>query len=167
MTEIKRLSACHQEAYIALTKEVLGTLPNPDWFMGLSEELLNTMFSPESTLTVYGFFVDGELAGTSLYDTCYEEIEEVAQASGADMSQNGAEVGVSLVLPKYRGQNIMHKLNIALVEDAKRNGFSYLVATAHPDNLPSNASLKKLGMEYKKTIIRQGHYERNVYFMEL
>ena len=167
MTEIKKLSACHQEDYIALTNEVLGALPNPDWFMGLSDKLLKTMFSHESTFVVHGCFVDGVLAGVSLYDTCYEELEEVAKASGADLTKKGAELGISMVLPKYRGQNIMYKLNFSLMEAAKENGFHYLVATAHPENAPSNASLRKLGMEYKKTIIRQGHYERNVYYLAL
>ncbi|MBQ7036178.1 MAG: GNAT family N-acetyltransferase [Clostridia bacterium] len=167
MTEIQRLDASHHTAYLALTQEVLGCLPNPDWFMPLSDELLKTMFLPESTFVVHGCFVDGELAGVSLYDTCYEEIEEVAKAAGAPLTKKGAELGISMVLPKFRGQNMMYKLNSSLVEAAKEKGFDYLLATAHPDNLPSNASIRKLGMEYKKTIIRQGHYERNVYFMAL
>ncbi len=167
MTEIKRLEEIHLSEYKALTKKVLSLIPDPDWFMGLPEELLNTMFSTESTFTVYGCFVDGVLAGASLYDTCREEIEEVAIAAGADLSKKGAELGVSMVLPEYRGQNIMCKLNLALVEAAREKGMAYLLATAHPENAPSNASLQKIGMEYKKTIIRQGHYERNVYFMAL
>ena len=61
----------------------------------------------------------------------------------------------------------MHKVNSKLIEIAKKKGFEYLVATAHPDNVASNKSLAKLGMECKAQIIRAGKYLRNVYMIKL
>ena len=149
MTEIKRLEEIHLSEYKALTKKVLALIPNPDWFMGLSEELLNTMFSAESTLVAYGYFVDGVLAGTSLYDTCKEEFEEIAIASGADLTKKGAEIGVSMVLPRYRGQNIMHKLNVALIEAAKAAGFEYNITDSKGVSNQTAFFLVLAHLEYK------------------
>ena len=61
----------------------------------------------------------------------------------------------------------MREINSVIMSEAKNQGFVYLVATAHPDNIASNTSLSKLGLSYKKTVVRTGGYLRNVYGKEL
>jgi RimJ/RimL family protein N-acetyltransferase len=46
-------------------------------------------------------------------------------------------------------------------------GLAYLVASAHPDNVASNRSLKKLGMEHKQTLVRGEKFLRNAYCLLL
>ena len=166
MKEIKRLTKAHHEDFKRINAETRKTLTNPSWFMPFSEEVLETLLDENSTLVVYGCFIDGTLAGVSLFDMNYDEFAQLAETLGIT-DKKGAELGGSMVLPAFRGQHIMYDVNVALMQTAKEMGINYFVATAHPDNIASNSSLKKLGMEYKTTITRTGGYIRNVYLLEL
>ena len=166
MKEIKRLDKTHHEAFKHINIETRKTLVNPSWFMPFSEENVEKLFEEGSTLVVYGCFIDGELAGISLFDFNEEEFAEMSKLLGVD-DKKGAELGGSMVLPAFRGQHIMYDINQALIKEAKEMEIDYFVATAHPDNIASNSSLKKLGMEYKTTITRVNGYLRNVYLLKL
>ena len=166
MREIKKLDKRHHEAFKTINIETRKTLVDPSWFMPFSEENIENLFNEGSTLIVYGCFIDGTLAGVSLFDFNEEEFAELSKLLGIE-NKKGAELGGSMVLPAYRGQHIMYDVNEALIKVAKEMGIEYLVATAHPDNIASNSSLKKLGMEYKTTITRASGYLRNVYLLEL
>ena len=167
MKEIRRLDRSEKEEYKRLKATVLGTLTDKSWLIPFTEEVEATMFDVDSTLLVYGCFVDGVLAAVSTLDTDKAEFFEVAEAAGMPMEKKGGELGGSMVLPEYRGQNLMWEINSVLFAAARDMGFAYLVATAYPDNIASNTSLLKLGLDYKKTIIRTGSYTRNVYGKEL
>ena len=167
MIEIKRLTIEYHEEFRLLNRKVREALNDTSWFMPLSEKNIDNMFDPSSTLVVYGAIVDGTLAAVSLFDTCKEEYQPLAEAVNVPCCQKGAELGASMVLPQYRGQNLMLAINTQLISAAKEMGIEYFVATAHPDNLASNSSLKKLGMSYITTITRHGGYIRNVYYMDI
>lgn len=167
MKEIRRLGKEQHEEYKSLNRTVLDALADADWFIPFPEEIVEGIFAPDSTLIVYGCFVDGVLAAVSMLDMDTGEFAEVAEAAGMPAGKTGAELGGCMVLPAYRGRNLMLDVNRALLKDAKEMGLSYLVATAHPDNIASNSSLKKTGMEHKGVIKRRGHYLRNVYVLEL
>ena len=166
MKEIKRLDKSHHEAFKRINIETRKTLVNPSWFMPFSEENVEKLFDERSTLVVYGCFIDGELAGVSLFDFNQAEFAELAEKLGV-ATKKGAELGGSMVYPAFRGQNVMYDINQALIKKAKEMNIEYFVATAHPDNIASNSSLKKLGMEYQTTITRGNGYLRNVYLLNL
>ena len=166
MEEIKRLDQTNQQDFINFNNIIRSNLTNQAWFMPFSEENAKNTFSPQSTLVVYGIFVDGVLAAISLFDTCKEEYFELAKACNVPDDKKGAELGGSMVLPQYRGRNLMLKVNQKLVEVAKEMGFDYFVATVHPDNKASHHSVTKLGMKQITTITRTGGYLRNVYLLE-
>lgn len=166
MKEIKRLTKAHHEDFKRINAETRKTLANPSWFMPFSEEVLETLLNENSPLVVYGCFIDGTLAGVSLFDTTYEEFSQLAEILVVT-DKKVAELGGSMVLPEFRGQHIMYDVNVALMQAAREMGIEYFVATAHPDNIASNSSLKKLGMELKTTITRAGGYLRNVYLLKL
>lgn len=166
MKEIKRLTKAHHQDFKRINAETRKTLANPSWFMPFSEEVLETLLNENSPLVVYGCFIDGTLAGVSLFDTTYEEFSQLAEILGVT-DKKVAELGGSMVLPEFRGQHVMYDVNVALMQAAREMGIEYFVATAHPDNIASNSSLKKLGMELKTTITRAGGYLRNVYLLEL
>ncbi len=167
MKEIKRLDKSNQQDFINFNKIIRENLTNKEWFIPFSEENLKNTFSEDSSLVVYGAFIDGVLACISLYDTNFDEFSELTKASNISFSLKGAELGGSMVLPDYRGQNLMYDVNLKLIEVAKENGIEYLVATVHPDNIASNRSVLKLGMQKTATIVRTGGYLRNVYLLEL
>ena len=166
MKEVKRLGKEHQQDFINFNRIIRQNLANPKWFMPFSEENMTHTFDEGNTLVVYGVFVDGVLAAISLFDTNFEEFKELSLAVGIDLNKKGAELGGSMVLPQYRGQNLMLDINNKLVEVAKEMGIDYFVATVHPDNVASNRSVQKMGMQLKNTITRTGGYERNVYLLE-
>jgi RimJ/RimL family protein N-acetyltransferase len=167
MFTVKKLTKQNIQGVKHLTRVITKNLTNPDMFMPFEEHVIDNMFGENSTLFAYGAFCDNTLVAMSLYDTNNAEFEELVNALGLDKSCKIAELGVCMTLPEYRGNNLMHVINTELVNVAKQNGFDYLVATAHPQNTPSNTSLKKLGMQCGATIIRAGHYERNVYYIKL
>ena len=63
--------------------------------------------------------------------------------------------------------NFMLRINEKLLDRAKDLGIEYLVATAHPENVASNKSLGKLGMECKGQFMRYGKYLRNYLVMKI
>lgn len=78
-----------------------------------------------------------------------------------------AELGGNLILPEARGQGIMFEMIKKQLGDAKRLGFDYIISMAHPDNVASLKSLKKLGLEYVKTDkVANGHL-RDIYWLKL
>ena len=109
---------------------------------------------------------DGEklvaISGLILTETFYGEIRDVLGLQGKKI----AEVGGSMVLHEYRGQNLMLKINKMLVELAREQGYEHLVATVHPDNVASRTSAETLGFVKKDCIMRKGRFLRNVYQMD-
>ena len=166
MKEIKKLNKTNQNDFINFNRIIRNNLQTPAWFMPFSEENMQHTFDEGNTLVVYGAFVDGNLGAISLFDTNFEEFKELSIIAGVSPNKKGAELGGSMVLPDYRGQNLMLDVNLKLIEVAKQMGIEYFVATAHPDNVASNRSLQKLGMQLKTTVTRSGGYLRNVYILE-
>jgi RimJ/RimL family protein N-acetyltransferase len=164
--EVKRLDKSNQQDFINFNRIIRQNLANPKWFMPFSEENMTHTFDEGNTLVVYGVFVDGVLAAISLFDHNYYEFKELSIAVGVSPDKKGAELGGSMVLPEFRGQNLMLDINTKLISVAKEMGIDYFVATVHPDNIASNRSVQKMGMQLKTTITRTGGYERNVYVLE-
>ena len=166
MKEVRRLDKSNQQDFIEFNRIIRANLSNPEWFMPFSEENMRHTFDKDSTLVVYGAFVDGVLAAISLFDTNEEEFKELSVVANVGLDKKGAELGGSMVLPQYRGQNLMLDINNELVSVAKEMGLNYFVATVHPDNVASNRSVQKMGMEKKAVVTRTGGYLRNVYLLE-
>ncbi len=167
MKELRRLTHDDMEEFLAICREIEEVIANPDWFHAFSRETAEFFFGPDNTHVIYGCFVDGILAGVSLYD--YDQVQHawISDPCGVAPEALGAEIGGSMVRPAFRGQNIMYEINARLIEEAKKQGLSYFVATAHPDNVASNFSLKKLGLRFVTTGINPNGIIRNLYFMAL
>lgn len=167
MTEVKMLDSSNHVSIRALAKKVESKLIDESWFIPMPEEALENMFASDSTLTVCGAFVDGVLAAIALIDTDPAEMADLSEAMSLPTDAAAAELGACMVLPEYRGNNLMHLVCQRLVAEAKEMGLAFLVASAHPDNAASNKSLKKLGMEHRTTLIRGNSYLRNAYCLLL
>lgn len=166
MIQIRELNSADLPAVRYVTDTVRSALVNETWFIPMSEEIMDAMFSEVSTLTVYGAFNGDTLAAVALIDTDPDEMADLTTAMKLP-GDTGGELGACVVLPEYRGKNLMYLVCEKLVAAAKDMGLSYLVASAHPDNIASNHSLKKLGMEHRTTLTRSGIYLRNAYCLVL
>ncbi len=166
MFEIKVLDKSFSEQFTALSNTVYDNLQNREWYIPMSQENMQNALENDM-FTVVGALKDGVLAGVSLIDRTPEEFCDLVDVAGADKNKKGAELGACMVLPDFRGNNLMYLMNTELVKLAKQSGIEYLVASAHPDNIASNSSLKKLGFELQAVITRAGHYIRNAYYMNI
>lgn len=149
----------------AMSEVIYEALPSKELLIPMTEEEYDDTYTDENEDVVYGIFEDDRLIATSslLHDVrayaINPELEEV-------LKHPCIEIGESMVLPAYRGNGLMLRLNTLIKEEAKRQGVHYLLATAHPDNIASNTSLKHLGYEVIKEFTRAGK-RRNLLVLDL
>ena len=90
------------------------------------------------------------LSASALFFNEHEFAEE-AEKLGLDIhSTNVAEVGRCMVHPDFRGHNLMCELNKRLCSIARNRGIDTILAVAHPDNVASNSSFRRLGAELRQ-----------------
>ncbi len=160
---IRQLTLQDKAEFLALKKTVLDGLQHKDWFVDVPDN--DVWITPQHDI-LYGKFDGQKLVGVSgmlLDESFYFELRKALNLP----TEKIAEMGVSLVLPDYRGQNIMYQINSVVEDKAREMGFEYIEATAHPDNVASCTSIEKLGFEKKNCIMRKGRYLRNVYLLKL
>lgn len=160
----RQLTIKDKQLFNEFNKKILDVITNSEWFIPFSPDDEQVLM-PDHDLFL-GIF-DGEklvaISGLILTETFYGEIRDVLGLQGKKI----AEVGGSMVLPEYRGQDLMLKINKMLVELAREQGYEHLVATVHPDNVASRTSAETLGFVKKDCIMRKGRFLRNVYQMDL
>ncbi len=158
--ELKKLERKDERQFRELNETIRANLSNSDYFMPLGEVVFENFYNPDMFMT-YGFFDGEKLAACSLLSFDEDDLKELKQLLRLDGKT--AEMGASMTLPEYRGNNLMFKINEKLLNEAKTTDLKYIVATAHPNNVASNMSLKKLGMIKAAEINRHGKFKRNVY----
>ncbi len=149
----------------AMSRTIVQALPRTDFLIPMTPEEYEDTFTDDTTDIVYGLFDNDQLIATCalLHDVrAYSGQEELHDI----LTHRCAEIGECMVLPQYRGNSLMLKLNTLLKNDALSMGIEYMLATAHPDNSPSNNSLQVLGFQLIKTFNRNG-YLRNLYVMKV
>lgn len=77
------------------------------------------------------------------------------------------ELGGNLVLPEYRGNGITTKLQTIEFELAEQLGFDYIISMAHPDNISSQKTLEKVGLNFIKETRLSNGFLRNLYMKKL
>ena len=162
---MRELTVKDRDVFLEFNEKILDCLQNKEWFIPFSKEEYDQVLTPEHDF-FYGIFDGDKLVAVSglLLDKSFSK--ELCDVLGVDV-ETTAEVGGSMVLLEYRGQNLMYNINVKVVEKAREMGFKRLVATVHPDNVASRTSAEKLGFVKKAVIQRQGKYLRNVYLMDL
>lgn len=149
----------------AMSQEIVKTLAAPDFLIPMTEEEYNDTYTDENQDVVYGIFDGNRLVATSslLHDVrTYASNPELSEV----LKHSCIEIGESMVLPEYRGNDYMLRLNNLIKDEAKRQGVEYMLATAHPDNIASNTSLRHLGYTKVKEFVRCG-YRRNLHLLDL
>ena len=160
----KEIDKKDKEKLIQLINKVLGMLERPEFFIPFTDEEIEIMFDKDKAIT-YGVYDSEELVATAqlyLQEECVKEVKDIIGIEEKKVS----EFGGYLVLPEYRNQGIMRKLQGILESEAKKAGCEYAVITAHPENTPSNSVIKHTGAKLVKTSKLEG-YLRNIYLLEL
>lgn len=77
------------------------------------------------------------------------------------------ELGGNLVLPEYRGNGITTRLQTIETELAKELKFDYIISMAHPDNIGSQKTLEKVGLNFIKETRLSNGFLRKLYMKKL
>lgn len=133
--------------------------------MPINEESREHFFDDDWT-EFYGMFDNNCLIGTAALFYDEHEYGESLKQLKLKIS-NVAEIGRAMIHPKYRGNNILYRINIELIEVAKNRGIEYIISTIHPENIPSQQSFKKLGFKKLCTYEKSNKYVRDIYLMKL
>lgn len=144
---------------------IYEALPNKEMLIPMTEDEYDDTYTDENQDVVYGVFKGDTLIATSslLHDVrAYSVNPELKEV----LTFPCVEIGESMVLPEYRGRNLMFRLNELIKAEAIRQGCRYMLATAHPDNKASNASLCKLGYKIIREFTRAGK-RRNLLLLDL
>ncbi len=148
-----------------MSEIIYEALPNKEMLIPMTEDEYDDTYTNENEDVVYGIFDGDRLIATSslLHDVrayaINDELKDIMQS-------RCVEIGESMVLPEFRGNGWMLRLNQLIKEEAKRQGVKYMLATAHPDNIASNTSLQHLGYKIIKEFSRAGK-RRNLLVMEV
>jgi RimJ/RimL family protein N-acetyltransferase len=146
-----------------LINAVVADMEDEEWWKPISKKARNMFLDGESAIMIGAFNENNELvAASGLFF-----FEMLTDTSMCMLNRGLAEIGRCMVLPEYRGDNLMLKLNSELVELAKKLGKMRLVATAHPDNVASCRSLEQLGFTKKCLVKKWKHYSRNYYTYDI
>lgn len=144
---LQRRTDAHS-AVSALIRQVWEELPHQDWFAIDESGYLSHIFSLESTLVFEACTPEGRLAAVCVLVKPETEEENLAPYANLPRSEwhQVMHVDIAATLPVYRGHSLQSRL-MALAEGflRKKQDTAYLMATVHPDNLPSRRSMEKLG----------------------
>ena len=163
---LRKLNENDRKSLEALVNEIESGLTVKEWWLPISDRTRKNYFNNETTCFM-GFEEEGRIiAACGLFYDESEYNEEIEAIGIKESSKKIAEIGRCMVLSGYRGQNLMVKVNEALIKEAENNGIDILVATAHPDNIPSNKSFEKLGFKKCCTKTLWGDYLRNIYIFQ-
>jgi len=162
---LRCLTPCDRARHKAMSDIIYNALPDKEMLIPMTEDEYDDTYTDENQDVVYGVFKGDTLIATSslLHDVrAYSVNSELKDV----LTFPSVEIGESMVLPEYRGRNLMLRLNELIKAEAIRQGCRYMLATAHPDNKASNASLCKLGYQILKEFTRAGK-RRNLLLLDL
>lgn len=162
---IRKITESDREALWGLISDIESTLVSEEFWLPIKETSSSHYFD-DSWTEFYGAFDGDRLAGASaLFYNSFEFGESLGQLGRS--SEGVAEVGRSMVHPDYRGHNLLVKINTELMSVAREKGLSFLLATVHPDNAPSQASFRRLGFTKVRTYMKSDGFVRDIYTYEL
>ncbi len=165
---IKELETENKDELYALIEEIETALTDKEFWLPINDIARKHFFDKEWT-RFYGAFAGDELIGAAgLFLNTHEFGESLAQlGEAAPPAHAVAEIGRAMVKPSYRGKNILLEINKRILEEAARLGKTYALATVHPNNIPSQKSFTRLGMEKILTYRKSCGYIRDIYLMKI
>lgn len=179
---ILQRGAGNDSAVSALIRQVWEELPDKDWFAIDEPGYLSHILGLQSTLvfetrTLTSKLSDeptdeptGELAAVCVL--VEPETEEESLAPYAEIPRSEwhrvMHVDIAATLPAYRGHSLQSRLmDYAACFLRIRKDTKFLMATVHPNNVPSRRSMEKLGYSCVAQTTLYGGLPRCVYCKRL
>ena len=157
---ILQRGAGNDSAVSALIRQVWEELPDKDWFAIDEPGYLSHILGLQSTLVFEARTLTSELTNEPLDEPTDElaavcvlvepETEEESLAPYAEIPRcewhRVMHVDIAATLPAYRGHSLQSRLmDYAACFLRIRKDTKFLMATVHPNNVPSRRSMEKLG----------------------
>jgi RimJ/RimL family protein N-acetyltransferase len=159
MINTRVLTESDSDSLDNLIKAIETNIEHEDWWLPVTKKARSMFFDGKSAVLVGAFNEDNKLvAACGLFF-----FEVLSDTNVSTLNTDLAEIGRCMVLPEYRGENLMLRLNRELVERARELGKKNIVATSHPDNKASCRSLEHLGFTKKCLVRKWNNYSRNYY----
>jgi RimJ/RimL family protein N-acetyltransferase len=163
MLETRILTQADGALLDGLIDTIVEGIEHKEWWMPITKKSKSMFLDGKSAVIVGAFNEKNELvAASGLFF-----FEVLSETNVSTLSSELAEIGRAMVLPEYRGDNLMLKLNRLLVDEARKLGKTRLVATSHPDNKASCHSLEKLGFTRKCLVRKWSNYSRYYYTYDI
>ena len=123
-------------------------------------------FFDDTWTEFYGVFDNSKLVAAS---ALFYNDHEFKESAASLCMENAviAEIGRCMVYPAFRGNNLLYKINLELLKIAASKNIEYILATIHPNNLPSQRSFQRLGLKKRHTYTKSNGYVRDIYMIEL
>lgn len=163
--EYREVRESDSDQLFSLIDKVLKPLERKEFFIDYTQWELDNMFNKEYAY-LHGAYVGETLVGTSQLFCNQDLLQEYAEILKMT-DKKICEVGGNLVLPDYRGNQIMTHLIQLQYNLAIELGFEVIVSTVHPDNIGSVKALQRLGLEFVTQETVHEHYLRDLYYKRL
>ena len=162
---LRHLTKSGQHALDLLIQDVEATLPDEKFWLPISETSKAHFFDDEWTYFL-GAFVKEELVGAAAMFFNENEWGESRQTIGIE-SSSIVEFGRAMVRSDFRGKGIMNLIASELLKVAEQKSVDYLLATVHPNNIPSQKTVTRMGMHKAGFCIKNGGFERDIFLREV
>ena len=161
----KKINKEDEQQVRNLINKVLDELERKEFIIPYEESELERLFD-ESYATLYGAYESEKLLGMAQLHVEQDMLTKYKDVLGISEFRV-CELGGNLVLSEYKGRGIMLKLMQMQYEIAKELRFDYIMSVAHPDDIGNKMELKRLGLEYIKSVyVAEGHL-MNIYLKKL
>ena len=162
---LRHLTEADEHALDLLIQDVEASLLDEKFWLPISETSKAHFFDDEWTYFL-GAFAEEELVGAAALFFNENEWGESRQTVGVE-STSIAEFGRAMVRSNFRGKGIMNIIANELMQVAKEKPVDYMLATVHPNNVPSQKTVKKMGMEKAGFCVKNGCFERDIFLRAL
>lgn len=162
----KKIQEKDKEQLFKLIDTVLGGLENEEYFIPYEQWELDSMFDGKNYAPLYGAYVGEKLVGMAQLYVSQDMLTDFKKEFGLE-NYTVCELGGNLVLPEYRGNGITTKLQTIELQLARELEFDYIISMAHPENVSSQKTLEKVGLEFIKETRLSNGFLRKLYMLKI
>lgn len=168
MFEIKKASYDDIDFIMIQMKNARFSLPDPSWFVEDDRDFFCRHIE-ESGFILTGWD-QGQMAGFLLVripgiesdNLAYDLFQKKEKPADLDLLPHTAHMESCVIFPAFRGMHLQRTLMESAEKQLKKQGFSHLMATVHPDNQASLKNFLHTGYEIIDTVKKYGGLPRHI-----
>lgn len=155
-----------KQQLLKLIEVVLDGLENKEYFIPYEKWEMKSMFDEKIMHLYMELMMVTNLFGMAQLYVSQNMLADFKKEFGLE-NYTVCELGGNLVLPEYRGNGITTTLQTMELELARKLGFDYIISMAHPDNIGSQKTLEKVGLNFVKETKLSNGFLRKLYVLKL